>query len=105
VGDARGQGNCLAQLADLALECWDQDAARQHLEQALTMFRLVRDPYPIAGVHMALAKLSEGSKQERQLAAARAAWNEINSSDLSHDLDQRFSLGLCGHGLRLSFKR
>jgi tetratricopeptide (TPR) repeat protein len=105
VGDARGQANCLAQLADIAAACSDHGRARQHLELALAMFQQIHDPYPIAGVHMALAKLSEGSTRKHHLAAARAAWTEIDSSDLSHDLDQQFSLETRSHGRRLSFKR
>ena len=82
VGDVLGEANCIQSLGDIALQRSDRDAARLAWIEALDLYARIRQPYSIGGIHRRLATISEGAGQADHIAAARAAWESIERSDL-----------------------
>ena len=74
VGAVVGEGNCTLGLGDVA--------ARDHFQQALTLYDGVHHTGSLALAHTRLARITSGVERAAHIAAARAAWASIDRPDL-----------------------
>ena len=92
VSSVLGEANCIQGLGDVALLLGQSSEASAKFEEALRLFEKIAEPYSIGQCHVRLARLTiDAQLRQQHVDAARAAWKQIDRTDLIQDLDEEFN--------------
>lgn len=90
-GSVLGEANCIHSLGDIAMRRSDDEGARTRFEQALQLYRAIREPFSIGWTLVRLARLAPaGSDRTRYWKAARETWASIDRNDLIESIGTEF---------------
>jgi tetratricopeptide (TPR) repeat protein len=90
-GGIQGRANCIKGLGDVAFVGGDHETALACYNEALTLYQSLSDSYSLGLAHRQLARRArDRAKRKHHILEAKAAWQQIQRSDLVVKLESEF---------------